>query len=114
RSAKAGLIHLTRCMAVGLAPNILLDSGVFCFLTLVDTESVARLAHNQPVSPPPGRPFPTGCVRARRDVDAPHLRENVSVPRREHGSSAIVKTPRRQRPRRTTFRSLHRIAPESR
>src|SRR5215813_8903452 len=39
--------------------TIMLDSGVFCFLTLVDTESVARLAHNQPISPPPGRPSPT-------------------------------------------------------
>src|SRR5439155_24605189 len=91
-----------------------LDSGVFCFLTLVDTESVARLAHNQRVSPPPGRPSPIGCVRAHSDVGARHLQENARAPRRGHGSSAIVKTPRRQRPLRTTFRSLRRIAPESR
>src|SRR5262249_46112452 len=94
--------------------KMILDSGVFCFFTLVDTESVARLAHNPLVSPPPGRPSPTGYVRAHSDVDAPHLRENACAPRMEHGSSAIVKTPRRQRPPRTTFRSLHRIAPESR
>src|SRR5438105_15789183 len=52
-----------------------LDSGVFCFLTLVDTASVARLAHNQRVSPPPGRPSPRGCVRAHSDVGARHLQE---------------------------------------
>src|ERR1700750_1600036 len=99
---------------MGSLHNKILDSGVFCFLTLVETESVARLAHNQPIAPPPGRPSPTGGVRAHSDVDVPHLRENASAPRRGHGSSAIVKTPRRQRPLRTTFRSLRRIAPESR
>src|SRR2546421_12627638 len=86
----------------------------FCFLTLGDTKSVAKLAHNQPVSPPPGRPSPTGCGHAHSDVDAPHLRENARAPQRGHGLNATVKMPRLQRPLRTTFRSLRRIVPESR
>src|SRR5438128_1155902 len=96
-----------------LQKNVL-DSGVFCFLTLVHTESVARRGHNQPVSLPPGRPSPTGCACVHSDVDAPHRPENASVPRMEHGSSAIVKTLRPERPPRTTFRSLRKTAPESR
>lgn len=83
-------------------------------LTLVDTENVARQGDNRSVSPPPDRPSPARCVRVRSDVDARHQPENASVPWRGHDSSAIVKMLGPERPRRTTFLSLRRTAPESR
>src|SRR5438046_6031610 len=91
-----------------------LDSGVFCCLTLVDTESVVRQAGNRSVVPPPDRPPPRRCARVRSDVDAPHRPENASVPWTRHDSSAIVKTPRPERQSQTTFPSLRTTAPESR
>src|SRR5262249_26470465 len=65
----------------GKKPQIpFLDSGVFCCLTLVDTESVVRQAGNRSVVPPPDRPPPRRCARVRSDVDAPHRPETASVP----------------------------------
>src|SRR6266849_3367922 len=94
--------------------TMILDSGVFCCLTLVDTESVARQAGNRSVAPPPDRRPPRRCVRVHSDVDAPHRPENASVPWWGHDSSAIVKTPRPERQSQTTFPSLRTTAPESR
>src|SRR5215467_15945013 len=70
----------------------ILDSGVFCCLTLVDTESVVRQAGNRSVVPPPDRPPPRRCARVRSDVDAPHRPETASVPWLRHDSNAIIKT----------------------
>src|SRR5262245_38630895 len=91
-----------------------LDSGVFGGLTLVDTASDSRPEDNHPIWPLPGRPSLAGCVHGHSGVDARHRPANAMVPWRGHGSSAIVKTPRRGRQWQTTFRSLRTTAPESR
>ena len=82
--------------------------------TLVDTESVGRLAAHRSISPPPDRPSPRGFGQVRHDGDAPRRRPHASVPQLEHSASAMAKTPRLQPPARTTLPSLHTTAPANR
>ena len=69
----------------------LLDSGVFCGLTLLDTENAARPADNRSHWLLPGRPSPIRCVHAHSGVGAPHWPVCALAPWPRHGSSAIVK-----------------------
>jgi PPOX class probable F420-dependent enzyme len=91
-----------------------LDSGVFCCLTLVDTESAPRPEDSRSIWPPPDRLSPAGCGHVHSGVAARHRPENAIVPWLGHGSSAIVKTRRPGRQWQTTFLSLRTTAPESR
>src|SRR6266536_1757637 len=86
----------------------------FYCLTLVDTESVGRLADNRSISPLPDRPSPRGFGHVRNDGGAPRRPQNARLLRLAHGSRAIAKTPRRQKQWRTTFPSLRTTAPENR
>src|SRR5215471_13299603 len=92
----------------------LLDSGVFCCLTSVDTKSASILENSHATEPPPDRPSLVESAHVRSGVDARHRPANARDPWRGHGSSAIAKTPRRGRQWQTTFRLLRTIAPESR
>src|SRR5712664_684934 len=81
----------------------ILDSGVFCCLTLVDTESAPRPEDSRSIWPPPDRLSPAGCGHVHSGVAARHRPENAIVPWRGHGSSAIVKSRRPGRQWQTTF-----------
>src|SRR4029434_4181341 len=91
-----------------------LDSGVFGGLTLVDTASDASPEDNHPIWPLPGRLALAGCGHGHSGVDARHRPAHAMVPWCGHGSSAMVKPPRRGRQWQPTFRSLRTTAPESR
>jgi hypothetical protein len=58
----------------------ILDSGVFCLLTLVDTKSASRREDNHSIWQLPGRPSPAGYAHVRSGVDAPHRPANACVP----------------------------------
>jgi hypothetical protein len=92
----------------------ILDSGVFCHLTLVDTKSVSLLQHSHAISRPPRRRFPGGCAHVHSDVVVRHRQAYTRVPSRGHDSSAIAKILRQGRQWQTTFRSLRTTGRESR
>jgi hypothetical protein len=94
--------------------DLLLDSGVFCCLMLVDRESASRPEDSRSMWPPPGKLSPAGCAHVHRGVDAPHQPEHAIGPWSGPGASAMVKTLKRGRPWHTTVLSLRTTGPESR
>src|SRR2546421_12419637 len=89
KDAKASRLH-----ARTRSSNHKLDSGIFCCLTSVDTESVVRQAGNRSVVPPPDRPPPRRCARVRSDEEHSVILTAQRKPfynREKHNPSPIAK-----------------------
>ena len=71
---------------------MLLDSGVFFCLMLLDIESASRQKDSRSLLRPPDKPFPKESVHVHSGGDVSHQRENAIEPGRAHGSNATAKT----------------------
>src|SRR5262249_16645405 len=85
RTDRVPLARVRETHAPLLDALMVLDSGVFDCLTLVDTENAPRREDNHAIRRPPGKRSPAECVHVHSGGDAPHRPANASVPSRGLG-----------------------------